>query len=131
MPSKKRPFSQDFSGESKTQQHFKDSCDVNNIVATFQATGIDPYADRIRNQKFGFANSQDFSEAMQNIAEINSRFAGLPSEIRQEFSNDPARWIDSLANPSQPDEKIVETDASEGVSDPPDPAPEKPKSEAD
>lgn len=109
----KRKFSQDFSGESKTQQHFQASCDVNNIVAAFQTTGLDPRADRVGKESYGFATSQDFSEAMQNIAEINSGFAELPSEERQAFSNDPVQWIDSLATPIPPDDPIVDSEAPE------------------
>lgn len=97
----KRPFSQDFSGTGKTQQHFKDSCDVNNIVAHYLSTGIDLHADRMAQKTFGYASSQDFSEAMRNVAEINSAFADQPATIRQEFSNDPASWLESLATRNQ------------------------------
>jgi len=99
MKNKKRPFAMDFSGESKTQQHFKDACDVNNIVAHFRATGIDPYAERLTNQHFGYASSQTFTEAMQNIAQIQTAFAELPSEERSAHQNDPATWLESLAAP--------------------------------
>ena len=105
MKNKKRRFSQDFSGESKTQQHFTASCDVNNIVAHFLQTGVDPHADRAQNQQFGFASSQDFSEAMQNVAEINTRFAELPSEERSAFANDPAQWLEYELTPLPPEEE--------------------------
>ena len=97
-----RPFAQDFSGESKTQQHFTESCDVNNIIANFRATGIDPYAHRATNQKFGYASSVSFTEAMQNIAEIKTKFHELPSRVRSDFQNDPAQWLDSLTTPDPP-----------------------------
>lgn len=93
----KRKYSQDFSGNGKTQQHFKDSCDVNNIIAHHTATGLDPYAERKAQEKFGFASSKTFSEAMQQTAEINSAFESLPSSIRASHSNDPAAWLDTLA----------------------------------
>jgi len=129
MTKNKRPFAQDFSGESKTQQHFTESCDVNNIVAAFVSTGIDPHAERLSLQKFGYASSQDFSEAMQNVAEVQSAFAALPSETRQEFGNDPTAWIEHLATPESPDEIIVESEPSEAPSEPPVLAPETPESE--
>lgn len=133
MPTqKKRKFAQDFSGESRTQQHFTDAVDVNNIVAHFMATGIDPHAERLKNQRFGFASGQDFSQAMQNIAEINSAFALQPSEIRAEFGNDPSRWLDEITPKTPIDEPVVETPPSEAVSDPvsdPNLAPKTPESE--
>lgn len=120
---KKRPFAQSFPGESKVQRHFKDSCDVNNIVAHFLQTGIDPHADRLKNQKFGYASSQTFEEAMRNIAEINSSFAELSAEVRQEHLNDPARWIDAMASPTPPDENIVDPEAPQEPSPTPPEAP--------
>jgi len=99
---RKRPYPayrQDFSGESKTQQHFKDSADVNNIIAHFRATGIDPYAERAKNQNFGYASSQKFSDAMNNIAEINSAFQELTATERADHQNDPALWLETLATP--------------------------------
>ena len=115
----KRRFSQDFSGESKTQQHFKAAADVNNIVAHFRSTGIDPYAARLTTQKFGYASSQTFSDAMQNVAEINTAFEELPSSVRQSHSNDPAVWLDSLATPTPQDDPIVSPERSQEPSDSP------------
>lgn len=126
MSSQKRPvrrrFSQDFSGESKTQQHFTESCDVNTIVAHFRQTGVDPYQERADNQQFGFASSVDFSEAMQNIAEIRSKFEELPAEDRSGFGNDPAQWLDSLTTP--PPDPDPETPPEPSQEPSPDPVPE-------
>jgi len=109
----KRPFSIDLSGPSPTQQHFKDEADVNNIVAHYAQTGIDPYIDRLKRRTFGYATSQTFEEAMRNTAEVNSAFEDLPSEVRQGFSNDPGQWIDSMAGPPPQDETIVPPEAPE------------------
>ncbi len=124
-------FAQDFSGESKTQQHFRDECDVNNIVAAFAQTHVDPHAERAQNQRFGFASSQTFSEAMQNIAQIRSAFADLPSSERSSFANDPARWIDSLTTVDEPDETIVDVEAPEEPVGDDKTAPDDPKPESD
>lgn len=126
--SKVRPgrFQQDFSGNSKTQQHFKDSADVNNIVAHFLSTGVDPHEDRKLKQQFGYASSLDFSEAMRNIAEINTAFAELPSDERMTFGNDPSRWIGHLTTPPPEADEIEPQTASQDVSEAPpsDPAPD-------
>lgn len=106
-----------------TQQHFKDSCDINNIVAMFTATGIDPHAERKSKMQFGYASSQSFSEAMQNIAEINTAFAELPSQTRSDFSNDPARWLEHLATPPEPEAENIPQNGSQEPTPDPDPAP--------
>ena len=102
-----RRFSQDFSEGGKTQQHFKDSCNVNTIVSNFAQTGHDPYAERIGKQIFGYATSQSYDDAMRQTAEVHSTFAGLPSEIRSHFKNDPSAWLDHhLALQAETPEKI-------------------------
>ncbi len=122
----KRPFAQDFSGDTLTQQHFKDSCDVNNIVAAYQNTGIDPYADRITNQKFGYASSQSFEEALRATAEVNSAFADLPSAERSRFSNSPAQWLDHITTPEETTEEIIPPEAAQEASASPEtPVPDK------
>jgi len=115
-----RPFSVDLSQGGKTQQHFKDSCDVNNIIAHFRHTGIDPYAERLKTQTFGYATSQSFSDAMRNIAEINSAFAELPATERAEHQNDPANWLETLATQDSlaidtPDAAIVPPSSTQDV----------------
>lgn len=127
---KARPFAQDFSGESKTQQHFKDSCNVNNIVAHYRATGIDPHADRLKQQTFGYATSKSFLEASRDIAEIRSAFQDLAAEERAQFGNDAGLWLDSLTVPITIDDLNVEPDVPEDVSPPAEPTPETLESES-
>lgn len=97
--SRTRKYSQDFSGDSLTQQGFKDSCDVNNIVRHYESTGFDPYESRKQQIRFGHATSKTFSEAMQQVAEVQSAFAALPATVRHSFQNDPQQWIDHLSIP--------------------------------
>jgi len=96
---KKRKYSIDFGKESLTQQGFKDSCDVNNILKAYANTGFDPFESRKQQMRFGHATSKSFSEAMQQVAEINSAFSELPAKVRQSFHNDPQEWIDHLSTP--------------------------------
>jgi len=123
-PLAERPFAQDFSGDGKTQQHFTEGCDVNNIIAQYAQTGVDVHADRATNQRFGYATSTSYLEAMQNIAEINSAFAELPSKDRSQFDNDPAQWVESLEEP----ETIDEVDDPPAAPEPPQEPPEAPPS---
>lgn len=112
----KRPFSQDFSEGGKTQQHFKESCNVNNIIAHFAATGIDPHANRLANKTFGYASSRTFAEALRHTAEIQSQFNALPAVERSSFDNDPGRWLDALTTPEPTPDDIVAPEASQEAS---------------
>lgn len=99
-----------FEGESMTQQHFGPIQDVNNIVRRYMATGVDPYESRRQNQRFGYASSETFEDHARRVAEVNSAFEQLPARERLRFDNDPALWLDSLA-------EIVDSEASQAVSE--------------
>lgn len=113
---KKRRFAQDFSGPGKTQQNFRESTNVNNIVSHYLQTGIDPYLPNKQAEKFGFATSQSYLEAMRNVAEVNSAFADLPATERSGFSNDPSEWLKAIATPPDPDPEIIPPESSQEVS---------------
>ena len=112
--------SQDFSGESKTQQHFTEAADINNIVANYDATGIDIYASRKANQQFGDAPSKTYSEAMQEIAAAHTAWMDLPENLKQHWGDDPENFYKAIedfdaqkladfwANPDVTAEDIVE-----------------------
>lgn len=93
---KPRPHSKVFTQDSRTQQQFKASVDVNNIVNHYRETGIDPYAERKAAARFGSVPSQSYTEAMFHVAEVNSTFHALDASIRAQFANDPARWLAHL-----------------------------------
>ena len=111
-------------GESLTQKHFKKETDVNNIVARYNQSGIDPYADRIGNQNFGYASSKSFTEAMQETARVQTAFNELPSQARQHFQNDPARWLDALAEQQLNEPSEASQEPSDPNPDPVDPDPQ-------
>ncbi len=115
-----------FPEPSLTQQQFKSSVDVNNIVNHYKNTGIDPYESRKQSLRFGTATSKGFTEAMYQVAEVNSAFAELPAETRQSFSNDPTQWLTHLEESAQAPAEIAAPDGPEAVSEdgtPSDPPP--------
>lgn len=78
---RKRKYSQDFSGGSLTDTSFAAACDVNNIVNHYQQTGIDPYVDRLKNQRFGDVHTLTYEDAMRHKAEIDSYLVENPDFI--------------------------------------------------
>lgn len=89
--------------ESRTQQHFKDECDIDRILKKYSATGflVDPLAPR-RQPLFGdFSESMSFMEAQNRVAAVREAFEALPSALRDRFANDPYRllaWCEDPAN---------------------------------
>lgn len=115
-------FGQDFSGESLTDTSFAPSCDVNNIIRHYEATGFDPHAHRKELAHFGEVPSLTFSEAMQNKAAFDSYVAENP-QWREKLSDARRATIaedgsNPLADGSEaPDASGVAKPAPQGASD--------------
>lgn len=84
---------------SKTNQSFKDQCDINTIVSKFMKTG--EFNHLAKRQGFYADVSQfpDLLGAHLIIKESEASFARLPAELRKEFGNNPLEMIEWLQNP--------------------------------
>lgn len=83
-------------GNSRTQQHFKDECDVNRIVEKYKVTGflVDPLIKRTVQPMYGdFCEMPDFTEAQLMIAKAREGFEALPAYLRKRFNNDPFEFV--------------------------------------
>ena len=103
------PVDTTFDGESLTQQHFADECDINNIISNFDRTGylVDPTLPVGRSPQFGdFTQVMDYAEAQQIVIDANNAFANLPSRLRDRFANDPSKLLDFLSRKENLDEAI-------------------------
>lgn len=98
----------DFLEPSRTQQHFKDECDIDRILKKYSQTGflVDPLAPR-RDPLFGdFSESMSFMEAQTRIARVREAFDSLPSQIRDRFANDPYRLLAWCEDPDNAEEAV-------------------------
>ena len=88
----------EFTEPSMTEQHFKDECDINNIVAQYQATGVLPSGNR--EPLFGdFADfPQDLQSSQRYFDEAQERFMQLDARLRKEFDNDPVKLLQFIAD---------------------------------
>ena len=100
----------DSSKPSLTQQEFKESCDINNILAKFsvqaQALGVDPSLLMPQDQgTYGdFSHLDDFQTAQNKIAFLNDQFSNLPSDVRRKFGDDLNTFIGAISDPNRIDE---------------------------
>lgn len=92
-------------GASLTKQSFKDEVNINNIMRRFQLTGaIDHYAARA--PEYGDATSVDLLGAQIIIANANTMFEELPSNIRKKFENNPSKFLDFVQDDRNSEEMI-------------------------
>lgn len=87
----------------RTRQSEKDACDINVIVNQFQR-GVIPAHVVNRVAEYGFVPAMNFQDCMNQVREAKETFAGLPSETREFFGNDPGRFVNYVATP----EKLAE-----------------------
>lgn len=93
-----------FTLPSMTQQHFKDECDVNNILKRYVETGIlenigpGVYTDLME--------AGDYRQAIHTIMNADEAFKLLPSNIRKEFGNDPAAFMEFIHDPDNKERGI-------------------------
>lgn len=92
---------------SMAQQHFKDECDINQIMARYQRTGILTENPGSLRPLFGdFSNVSDFQSAQNAILDVHESFMTLPSTIRARFDNDPGLLLEFLSDEVNRNEAI-------------------------
>lgn len=94
---------------SMTQQHFKDECDINNIIARYEATGLltDPLQSSGRMYEFGdYSSVKDYQDSLNTIIEARAMFDDLPARVRERFNYDPSQLLFFLADETNRDEAV-------------------------
>lgn len=91
-------------GESMTNQQFKEECDVNNILAKYKRTGLLSHVSRTQGQFGDFSNLQDYQTSLHKLMQAQESFGLLPSEVRNKFQNDPGKLIEFLADSKNDEE---------------------------
>jgi len=88
---------------TRTQQHFKDETDINNILRQFNITGQLP--TKTMSPRYGdFTGISDYHSALNQVIAAEDEFMSLPAQLRGRFNNDPQELIEFLNNPENKDE---------------------------
>jgi hypothetical protein len=88
-------------GESKTEQAFRDQVLSRNIInKALHGRPID-HLNMVPPIAGNPLSEETFHEYMNHIAETKSQFEQLPSKIRLEFENDPAKLLRALGDEHQ------------------------------
>ena len=90
---------------NRTQQQFRDECDINVIVKRFGLTGELPSNFRAPMQG-DFSDIGDFQSAMEAVRNAEEAFMQMPAALRARFENDPGRLIDFLSDEKNRDEAV-------------------------
>lgn len=102
-----------FPDDGRTHQSFKNDCNINQIMKKYRNQG---YAPQVQPGQYGIATGVELYDAQLLVAEAKTMFEELPSEIRNEFQNDPVKLLDFVN-----DEKNLEAMYEMGLAERPTP----------
>lgn len=90
------------SDKKVTDQSFKKSCDINNIVSQFAKSGRIPETNKIPH--YGdYSETPTLETAFEVAQNASNAFMQLPSNIRKLINNDPSQLENFIANSENKD----------------------------
>lgn len=90
----------------RTQQHFRDECDVNQIMKKYRRTGDLTHLNRSEGRYGDFSNATTYQEALSAISDAQNDFDLLPADVRREMDNDPAKLLAFMEDPINHDRAV-------------------------
>lgn len=93
---------------SMTRQSEMEQCDIHNILKQFSQVGFEQLVreNAAKGQYADLTDLPDYQDALQIVLDSQAAFAALPSQVRDRFRNDPARFIEFLADPANQEEAL-------------------------
>lgn len=91
--------------KSMVRPEFKDETDINKLIKHYSQQEI--YEGYLHNvQVFADTTGMEFHDMQCMVAEGNSSFMELPSNIRYRFDNDPVKFLTFIQDPKNEEELI-------------------------
>jgi len=91
---------------TKTQQNFKDECDINNIMAQYSKTGQFTHVTSRQGQYADFSSITDYQEMLDTVRYADQAFMTLPAQVRARFGNDPGKLLAFVQDDANYDEGV-------------------------
>lgn len=121
-----RPYATLDDTPERTKQSFKEECNINNIMARYQRTGIVDHVAK-HGGSYQDCSAITFTESMQTVARATSMFQELPSAARKRFHNSPLEFLEYLdGDPSHAEMHDLGL-TLDGPPEPPPPDPDREK----
>jgi phage internal scaffolding protein len=131
-----RKVTLDCVGASKTRASQQKETDINGIIAKYDRTGTLTHITRSIPRFDDVSELSDYKSALDHVLKAQQMFNDLPSELRSEFDNDPAKFIDYISDSKNHEDAVkkglvMEADTNmDGVVDAAEKAKEAKKPEA-
>jgi len=92
--------------EIRVEQSHKDEVNINNIVKRAGGMELIAKVNALTQFEYDDVTGNDFQESMNAIIKARDTFDQVPSAIRKQFDNDPAKFMDFVHNPVNSDSLI-------------------------
>jgi len=93
-------------GPSVTQQHFKEVCDINNVVARYLKQGGIPIPSAEPRYLDLSTAPQDYQSALNTVVAVRGHFDALPAKVRERFNGNPEDFLKFVADPKNRPELV-------------------------
>lgn len=90
----------------RTQQQFKEQCDVNQIMKKYRATGEITHLARKEGVFADFSQIPNLHEAFHSVSMARDAMQALPALIRLRFENDPSQLLAFMQDSNNYDEGV-------------------------
>lgn len=90
--------------ETRTQQQFKEECDINTIIDRFGIGAVIPENPSVPLQS-EFLEVFDYQSALNKLIEADQAFMEYPAAIRAQFQNDAGKFVEFVSDPDPDDAK--------------------------
>lgn len=84
---------------SLTRQEFADECDINTIMARYEAGGAVSHVNRHEPMYLDTTLYPGLQASMDLFRQAALEFNALPAKVRREFDNDPQKFVDFASDP--------------------------------
>ncbi len=92
---------------SLAKQSFADECNINNIMAKFNKTGILEHENKRKPRYGDLIDAVDYHSSLNKTIEAQDAFDNLPSAIRSRFNNEPGEFLEFVDNPENAEELVT------------------------
>lgn len=100
----RKPWTDRYEGKGRTQQNFKDECDINRIMAKYIKTGELSHLAKHEPQYGDFSSGVAYQEASNRVLAAQADFDALSANIRKRMDNDPAKLLAFVGDPENLEE---------------------------
>lgn len=91
--------------DGRTRQEFAEDCDINNIMARYEKTGVISHNSPREPMYLDFTEiPDDLQSTLQMLEDAREAFMTLPASVRRDFDNDPTAFIEYASDPNNIDQ---------------------------